>query len=192
MTTSSWSTPSPLTPKPPTRSGGWSPGDFRYRAVLPGKNTIPFWFLRLSGSRKFLDALNASKASATVPDPPQMGRRGLSPRAQASHGAPMRPRRCPSLGGLAADRLPAALLPNLPRACATLARVVESPPRASRTAHVRKASAPRAAETTVPTEVVLATPIRLARGVKVAQVVLVHLVLVRIQAGQFRPPRAHC
>ena len=133
-----------------------------------------------------IDALNASRASATVPDPPQMGRRGLSPRAQASHGAPMRPRRCPSLGGLAADRLHAALLPNLPRACAMVACVVESPPRAECTAHVREASAPIAAETTVPTEVVLATPIRLARGVKVAQVVLVHLVLVRIQAGQFR------
>jgi hypothetical protein len=33
----------------------------------------------------------------TLPDPSLMGRRGLH--AQASHGAPMRPRRCPSLEG---------------------------------------------------------------------------------------------
>ena len=105
----------------------------------------------------------------------------------------MRPRRCPSLGGLAADRLLAALLPDLPRARVTLARVDESesspaPCITHRAAHVQEASAPISARDN---EVVLATPIRLARGVKVAQVVLVHLVLVRIQAGQFRSAAVH-
>ena len=68
----------------------------------------------------------------------------------------MRPRRCPSLGGLAADRLLAALLPDLPRACATVARVVESPaPCAPRTAQVREASAPKSATSR---EIVLVEP----------------------------------
>ncbi len=39
VTTSSWSTPSPLTPKPPTNCDG---SLLVYNGVLPGKKTIPF------------------------------------------------------------------------------------------------------------------------------------------------------
>jgi hypothetical protein len=98
----------------------------------------------------------------------------------------------PALEDLAADRLLAAMLPDLPRTPATVAGASSesSAPCPSGTAQVLEASAPKSATSN---EIVLATPIRLARGVKVAQVVLVHLVLVRIQAGQFRSlPEADC
>ena len=54
VTKSSWSTPSPLTPSPPTNL------PFLYRGTEPGKNTIPLW-LGPAGWKPWLQGLATSR-----------------------------------------------------------------------------------------------------------------------------------
>ena len=63
VTSSSWNTPSPLTPRPPT-SSRLVPVLLvmsLYNGALPGKNTTPLWLSRLYGSWKFLLGLKSAK-----------------------------------------------------------------------------------------------------------------------------------